>query len=174
MSRYTPSEHHFLAAFLIALTIGLAIATVINVFFFLTVQNALKQCAPQNRRLSPGMVWLGLIPVFSYFWYFRIVTGVADSLAAEYQWRNLMRTEERPGYNVGMAFGILGLCGMIQYTGIPVIGQLCGLAAFVCWIVYWVRIGKYKRELEQHQFQFGMGNPNVYPFPNPFPHQPYQ
>lgn len=162
----------FLAAFLIGLLIGLAIATVIAIFFLLTMQNALKQCAPHNQRMQPSQVWLGLIPIFSYFWMFKIIAGVADSLAAEYRQRGIPLTEERPGYQVGNSYAILTLCGLVQYTGIPVIGQLCGLAGFICWIVYWVRIAKYKRTLVEHQFQFGQGNPNLYQFPNQFPGQP--
>jgi len=158
-------------AVIIGLAIGLAIATLIHFFFFRTIQRALLQCAPQNQKMVPINAFLGLIPVFNYYWNFRVVNAVADSLAAEYQMRGMHRTEERPGAQVGMAFAILYCGGLIQYAGIPVIGQLCGLAGFICWIVYWVRIARFKRELEDHRYQFGQGNVNVYPFPNQFPGQ---
>lgn len=159
---------------IVGVLIVLAIATLINVFFFMNLQNTLKQCAPHNQRMRPGQVWLGLIPFFNYYWNFKVVAAVADSLASEYQQRNLQRTEERPGYQVGMAYCVLYCCALIQYTGIPALGQLAGLAGFICWIVYWVRTARFKRELEAHQFQFGQGNPNIYSFPHQFPGQPQQ
>ncbi len=161
-----------LAPFLGALLIGLAIGIVIAIFYFLNLQNTLKQCAPQNQQMAPGMVWLGLIPFFNYYWNFRIASAMADSLAAEYRMRGLNPSEERPGYQLGMAYAILTCCGVLQWIGIPILPQLAGLAGFVCWIVYWVRMSKYKNELMQHQFQFGMGNPNMNQFPNQFPGQP--
>ena len=161
-----------LGAVLIGAMIGLAIGLVLTIFYFLNLQNALKQCAPHNRQITPGQVWLGLIPFFNYFWNFRIATALADSLAAEYRMRGMIPGEERPGYQVGMAYAILTCCGVLQWVGVPVLPQLAALAGFICWIVYWVRIARYKRELEQHTFQFGMGNPNTYQFPNQFPGQP--
>lgn len=158
-------DEGMLAAVIIGVLIGALIGLTIAIFYFLNLQNALKQCAPQNQRMAPGLVWLSLIPFFNLFWNFKVVSAVADSLAAELQMRGLPRNEERPGYQVGMAHCILSICAYIQYLGIPVIGQLCGLAGFICWIVYWVKIAGYKKKLMEHQ-QFAFGNPNPYPFPN--------
>jgi hypothetical protein len=72
-----------------------------------------------------------------------------------------------------MAYAVLTLCGLIQFTGIPLIGLLVALAAFVCWIIYWVRIAKYSSELKQHT-QFAFGHPNPFPFANQFPGQSQQ
>lgn len=169
------SNKTFLIAFFIGLAIGLAITAFISIFFLLTIQNALKQCAVQNQKMRPGQVWLGLIPLFSYYWIFRIVIDVSESLQAEYNMRNLPRNEEQPGYQIGMAYAGLTVASLLRIV-IPIIGQLAGLGAFICWIIYWVRISKYKKELEAHQyqFQFGANNPNPYPFPNQFPGQPPQ
>lgn len=146
------------------------IVLIIGIFFLLTLQNTLKQCAPNNQFMPPGQVWLSLIPLFSYYWNFKVITAVADSLAAEFHTRGMQRENQRPGYQVGMAYCVLGVCSLLQYSGIPVIGQLCGLAGLICWITYWVKIAGYKRLLEQHSFQLGQGNPNV----NHFPNQPNQ
>jgi hypothetical protein len=162
------------AGMLVAVLIGAAIGIVIAVFYYLTLQNTLKQCAPQNQQIPPAQVWLGFIPIFNYYWHFKIAQAMSDSLAAEYRMRGMQPSEERPGYQVGMAYAILNCVGLLSWVGVPVIPQLAGLAGFICWIVYWVRMARYKRELEQHQFQFGMGNPNVYQFPNQFPGQQQQ
>lgn len=153
--------------FLVALLIGLVIGLVIFIFYALTLSGALKQCSPQNQRMSPGQVWLLIIPVFGQIWHFFVVSRIAESLAAEFKSRHLPVEEEKPGYNVGIAYCILSVSSYIQYLGIPVVGQLASLAGFVCWIIYWVRINRYKKRLEEHRFQFGQGNP--YPFPPQFP-----
>ena len=161
-----------LAVFIFAVIIGLAIGLTIAIFYFLNLQNTLKQCAPQNQKMPPGQVWLSLIPLFNLYWNFRIATAVADSLAAEFRMRGIPQNEERPGYQIGMAYSILAVCAYVQYLGIPYLGQLCSLVGFVLWIVYWVKIYGYKKQLmEHHPFQFG--NPNPYPFPNQ-PNQPNQ
>lgn len=172
-SSFGDIDEAFLGVFLIALFIGLAIGITIMVFYLLNLQNALKQCAPQNRTMEPNMVWMCFIPLFNYYWNFRIASDISNSLAAEYRARGLQLSEERPGYQVGMAYAILNCCGILSWVGVPVIPQLCGLAGFVCWIIYWVRIAKFKNELKQNT-QFAFGNPNPYPFPNQFPGQPNQ
>jgi hypothetical protein len=35
-----------------------------TVFFLLTQQRALSKCSPINRIMSPGLVWLQIIPFF--------------------------------------------------------------------------------------------------------------
>lgn len=172
MNDFSHLDSTMLATLVIIVVIAAAIGLTIAIFYFLNLQNTLKQCAPQNRKMEPAMVWLALIPLFNYYWHFRIAADIADSLAAEYRMRGLPLTEERPGYNVGMAYAILSCCGILSWVGVPVLPQLAGLAAFICWIIYWVRMAGYKRELSQHQFQFGQQNPNVYQFPNQFPNQP--
>jgi hypothetical protein len=113
--------------------------------------------------MQPGEVWMMFIPIFGLVWHFITVGRIADSLAAEYRERNIPVQEARPGYNIGITFLILNLCGII-----PVLGILTSIGGIVCWIIYWSKIAGYKRELEQHQFQFGGGNPQQ------FQQNPYQ
>jgi hypothetical protein len=147
------------SAELLAIFFVLALFLIPYILYLITLQNTLKLCAPHNRTLTPGLVWLVLIPLFGHIWYFIVVNRMADSIAAELRQRNVPSREQRPGYSVGIALCILSVCSMI-----PVLGGLCSLAALVCWIIYWVRIHNYKKMLEDTTFQFGQGNP--YPFPN--------
>lgn len=117
------------------------------IFFLLTLQNTLKAVSPENRRMSPGQVWLVFIPVFGVVWQFIVVNRIADSLADEFYKRNILNQEARPGYSVGIAYCILGVCSII-----PFLGTLASLAALVCWIVYWVKVAGYKRQLESLNF----------------------
>ena len=40
---------------------------------------------------------------------------------------------------------ILGITGII-----PILGIIACIAGFICWIVYWVKIAGYSRELLMH------------------------
>jgi hypothetical protein len=68
----------FFAAFLIPV-----------IFYFLELQNTLKEVSVENRKMKPGQVWLLLIPLFSIYWLFEVVSKIADSLKAEFASRNI-------------------------------------------------------------------------------------
>lgn len=151
---------------LVILVVALLLGLLPVIFYLLTLSNTIKLCAEHNRKISPGEVWLSLIPLFGTIWNFIMIGRIADTLAAECRQRNIPTQEARPGYNVGLAYAILGCCGWIPY-----LGSIAGIATLVCWIIYWVRIAGYKKMLENQQFTFGQGNP--YQFPNQ-PNQPNQ
>jgi hypothetical protein len=112
----------------------LCIPILIGIFYCLTLQKALSRCAPQNRAMSPGLVWLFLIPVFNLVWHFFIVINMSKSLHAEFAYRGIQE-EPNPGQGIGLAACILHVCSCIPYVGfLALIGFL------VCWIMYWVKI----------------------------------
>jgi hypothetical protein len=93
--------------------------------------------------MEPGQVWLVFIPVFGIVWSFMMIGFIADSLANEFRQRNITVSEERPGYNLGLTYLILRLCGIV-----PLLGILALLGALICWIMYWVKISEYIKLLE--------------------------
>lgn len=102
----------------------------------------LKLCAPKNRALHPGKVWLCLIPLFGVVWFFVLVNRIAESLRSEFESRHL--PAEGFGRSIGLAYGILALASIAPYLNL-----LTGPAGFVCWIIYWVKIAAYSRRLAQ-------------------------
>ena len=58
---------------------------------------------------------------------------MATSLHNEFRRRNIA-VDPEPGKSIGLAFSILTLTSLV-----PVLGNLTGIAALVCWIVYWVK-----------------------------------
>jgi hypothetical protein len=168
----------FVAALVIALMIVLIIYLAIYIPFLINLSGALKQVAPHLRKMPPGQVWLMLIPVFGNIWVLFVVPRIADSLVGEYKRRGMTNyEEERPGYRTGMSWGVLGLVTYLRtiadLTGIPVIGSFGTLASFaglVFFIIYWVKIAKYKNQLrnsgtwEQYMFaetgNYGQQNGN--------------
>jgi hypothetical protein len=137
-------ENHSMAAGLGILTgmlIVIAIMLVPLIFYCLTLQKALNRCSPENRAMNPGMVWLMFIPLFNIVWHFFIVVNMAKSLGAEFQKRGIAE-EPKPGQKIGMILCILACCGVV-----PILGILASLAAFVCWILYWVKIAGFSSRI---------------------------
>lgn len=114
---------------------------VVAIFFLLTLQKTLQRCAPESRTMEPGQVWLMLIPLFNIVWQFIVVQRISASLANEYRRRNIP-IEPEPGKMIGLAYCILGVCGII-----PILGILASIACLVCWIIYWVKIGGYSENI---------------------------
>lgn len=115
-----------------------------GVFYLLALQRTLEKCASGSRTLSPGLVWLMLIPLFNLVWHFIVVTSISKSLHNELTHRSVASAEPEPGRGIGLAMCILEAAGLI-----PLIGVFCGLAGFVCWIMYWVKVLGYSRLLDQ-------------------------
>jgi hypothetical protein len=118
------------------------IALIPAILFLLSLQKTLQRCAPESRTMQPGQVWLMLIPLFGVVWIFITVSRIASSLRNEFVRRQLPLAEAEPGKNLGLAMCILNLTGII-----PIVGLVTGLAGFVCWILYWVKISGYSKQL---------------------------
>lgn len=119
----------------VALTVGL----IPRIFYLIMLQSTLESISPENRRMSPGNVWLLLIPLFGIIWHFIIVNNIADSISAEANARGTKIGDPRPGYDIGLAMCILGC-----FFFVPGLNILTGIAGLICWILYWVRISSYK------------------------------
>jgi hypothetical protein len=113
-----------------------------GILFLLSLQRALSRCAPQNREMDPGMVWLMLIPLFSLVWQFILVSRVSGALSREFRGRGVSIDDPEAGRQVGIAMCILNLCSIIPYLGI-----LASIGSLVCLILYWVKISGYSGRL---------------------------
>ena len=131
--------------FAIMAVVGI-IAIVVYIFYLVTLQNTLKAVSFENRKMSPGQVWLLLIPLFNCVWSFIVVNKISESLEAECRMRGI-RTEPKPAYSVGIAMSVLQCC-----TWIPAVGYLVSIAALVCWIIYWIKVNEYKKLMESNPF----------------------
>lgn len=125
------------------LPIFFAICLLPMIFFLYTLQKALSRCEPGSRTMVPGQVWLCLVPVFNLIWAFFVVNALSDSLHREFTRRG-MAEEPQPGRSLGMAFAILGVVSIV-----PILGFVTGIAALVCWILYWVKIAAYSAKIAQ-------------------------
>jgi hypothetical protein len=148
------------------LQIGLLVAFVIPaILFFITQQRTLQVVSPVNREISPGSVWLQLIPVFGMVWQFIVVIRIAHSVSMEMASKlgesildnsreQIKETDDSPTYNIGLAYCILTTLGVIinyatlhTSSYLALFGSLFVLTGMVCWIIYWVRLVKTKNKI---------------------------
>ncbi len=126
--------------------IFLALFLLPGVFFLLTLQNTLKAIAPESRRMAPSNVWLLFIPVFNIVWQFIMVDKIAQSISAECARLNIPVKENKPTYNIGLAWNISNFLFFI-----PIIGGLISLLMF---ILYWVKVNDMKNLIKANQNDF--------------------
>lgn len=129
------------ASFMMGLLIFVLIFTLPAVFYLLSLQKCLNRCSSEVRTMSPGLVWLMLIPFFGVVWHFFVVVNIARSVRGEFQKRGIV-SEPLPGQALGLA-----MCGLWVVGLIPFVGILAGIAGFVCWILYWVKVSEFSARL---------------------------
>ena len=128
---------------IILIFIVIGVMLIPKIFYLISLQKTLNEVSNENRKMQPNFVWLVLIPIFGLIWEFIVVNGIASSLQDEFKKRNIKVSEEKPGRTIGLTYCILFCCSII-----PLIGVIAGIAGFVCWIIYWVKINNYRIELQ--------------------------
>jgi hypothetical protein len=120
-------------------------------FYLYSIQETIKLVQEKNRKLAIWQVWLGLVPVFNLILQYLIVANLMSSLYAEFRDRktkyplNNMKT-------LGGAYCLLILLGLI-----PVVGILCLIASFVCWIIFWTKVVDVKKVLQTLPLEIEFG-----------------
>ncbi len=114
------------------------------VFFILTLKRLLAELSESNRKVHPVLLWLILIPVVGLICQFYVVIKMADALRSEFDQRQIAVEEAKPGFNKGLIYCILFLCG-----GIPQIGIFLSCIGIYFWISYWIKMNDYKKLLQQ-------------------------
>jgi ribosomal protein L40E len=152
-----------LAGIIIAFLIFTAAWLVPQALMLLTLRKLLSEVSPENRAMAPGLVWLGLVPVFNLVWLFIIVRKVRRSVRAEFRMR-----EWPPRGDYGYVAGAIYPSALVVGTALRVIDLICVFAvrrfevsaghwalvwignagiliALVCFIVYWVKCAQLRK-----------------------------
>ncbi len=140
---------------------------VVTIFYLLALQHALERCSCANRTMTPGLVWLLLVPLFQEVWAFLVVIALGRSLGNEFRSRGLA-APSRPGQSLGLAMAAVGASGYVLGLGLYTIAVvelvrgdglssgwlslgsvvlLLVLARLVLLIIYWVTIHNYSQRL---------------------------
>jgi hypothetical protein len=136
---------------IVGVCVVLLIAIGIACFYCMTLSKALKQVRPGNRDMEPGQVWLVLIPLFNLYWNFKIASDVPSSLRREFRDRGIGNRGEDYGAGLAKWYAI---CSLVNFVGsfipfVNIVSGLFGLVGFVMWIIFWVKIAGYSKELRE-------------------------
>lgn len=153
-----------LAGMLVCVAIVLVVVLVIQIFFLLNLHRTLAAVRERNREMSPGMVWLTLIPLFGTVWAIIMVPKIANSLRNEFEARGWRTEGEGFARTTGMlwAWGAVAsillsvLQNVLQFADMAPIAMIVSLASLpvslgilVCWIMFWVQTYQYRTRLGQ-------------------------
>ena len=122
-----------------AIIIGLIVLILMIWLVYGTLYKVLKRVPPAHRLMTPGHVFLSLIPLFGMVWIFFVVSRTSNSLLSYF--RAAGRTDVGDcGRSVGLAWPILSVCGII-----PILGALASIGALVCMIIFVVKVNEIGR-----------------------------
>jgi hypothetical protein len=148
---------------LIAGLFGIIIGLVIQVLFLLNLMQLIEAVHPTNRAMSPGLVWLNLIPIFGLGWMIYTVIKIKDSLDRENRSRGATPVDDRNSYTVGLVYSILAVAAFVVgyggyvSRGASAFGGVISLAVLITWIIYWVRTHRVKNDLQATAGRYGGG-----------------
>jgi len=115
---------------------------VVQVLYLLSLYNTMK-AAPEKHHMFPAwFVWMMIIPVVGFiFAWIMVPFGVPKTMEAASGTNQEMKNASKT------LFG-LGLAQMILFTliFIPIVNFFTGIAGFVLWIIYWVKIVSFKND----------------------------
>jgi hypothetical protein len=147
-----------LCVFLILVTVLL-----VRLLYLVSLTRALAACDPTRRAMSPGLVWLNVVPFGHLFWRFWAVIAIGNSLRREYDARGL-RTGHSFGKGSGLTVAVLAVVSrVVLLVGLLtarlfeeeriallslVLCGLLGLVELVVVIVHWAVVAGFTRELE--------------------------
>lgn len=117
------------------LLIGLVVFVLPIVFYLITVQNTLRIISPENRKMSPGQVWWILIPVFGYFWLFKIVEAISESTRTELAGYGIAQRDTMK--TAGLSWGIFIIAG--SFFGFLL------LIAFSSFAWHWIKVAEARK-----------------------------
>jgi heme/copper-type cytochrome/quinol oxidase subunit 2 len=155
-----------LVMMLVCFGLVLVFALIIAFFFLRTLSRALEHCHPDTRTMNPGQVWLNFIPCFNVVWQFVTVIRVGDSLKLEFADRRMDEGGDY-GKTLGLAWLILSMVGGVVQNLPEVIapndqnvaligmglGGVMSITQLVLFVLYWVRIAGYSRQLADDEYQ---------------------
>jgi hypothetical protein len=113
-----------------------------RIFYLMSMHGAISRCSPQSRSMSPGLVWLSMVPVVYLFWDFVVVFMVSSSVEKEYRARGKPLEGSYPALAPGIAFCVLDLVGWI-----PFLNLIITPISLVLWIVFWVKIARLSKSM---------------------------
>jgi len=129
----------------------------IAIYFLRNLRDLLRECAPQNRKVSPGNVWLMFIPLFNVVYGFILYPKISETLKREFEYRNSPQDGDYLR-GLGIAMPILNVVGIVP---VEFLKGIAGIGGLIVFIIYWVQSANMKnklRALPKGEGQAGFSN----------------
>jgi hypothetical protein len=128
-----------------------AVVLPVVALFLSSIARAVVRVTPENRRLSPGQVWLNLLPVFNLVWLPITVDRVAESIRRECEDRGL--DDDGVSYTrfaglTWLTLSAFSLPALVLARDVWCFAALVVPFAVIFWFAYWAQIGHYARRLK--------------------------
>jgi RNA polymerase subunit RPABC4/transcription elongation factor Spt4 len=81
----------------------------VPILYLLTLNNTLKLTSTKNRDISPGMVWLYLIPIVGMFIHYNHIARINRSIENELDERKIKYDYSQLGYTAGRTFSLINI-----------------------------------------------------------------
>ena len=137
----TEITHHsitFLHFFIITLLITIFL---INIFFCWSLYLAMKNVSKEKRVTQPWLCWLILIPLAGFvFQWILLPFTIPNSFKKAMVGNEAGLEDAHTLFNLGLSNVILGTTSIIAFLGV-----FSWVASFIIWIIYWVKIVKFKK-----------------------------
>ena len=119
-----------------------AISLGIMAFICYLVAMNFKAIPEEHRKITPGQVWLLMIPLFNLVWNFFVYPKLAQSYKSYFE--SIGRTDVGDcDEKIGMWYCIIAACCII-----PCVGYIAGPASLVLLIIFLVKSFGYKAQVE--------------------------
>jgi hypothetical protein len=127
---------------------------IIPALYLNTLRKTLLLIDVKNRTIDPNYVWFMFIIGFNLYYHFKLVNSIATSLSNEFADRNIAIDQKRPGETVGYINSTFLVTYVIYLYAFfhpnldkKLIDFFLVYGALISWIIYWVKINKYKKLL---------------------------
>lgn len=135
----------FLSFVLVVVLVGLLVGIGIGAALCYFISSWLKEVPEEDRVMTPGQVWLLLIPFFNFYWNFRVyMYDVPQSFKNYFQRQGKERNEEVGdcGKTMGMWLCICTLSSLV-----PFVGSIVGMGTLVFLILWMLKIHELKNKI---------------------------
>ncbi len=129
------------AALISILLITVVVMIAISVLICLLIYLPYKEVPVEHQRMTPGMVFLLLIPLFNIIWNFIVFQRIPESFQSYFNAQGRSDMGDC-GRSVGMWYAICGVASLI-----PCVQYIAAPAALVLFIIFLVKIWGYKGQL---------------------------
>jgi hypothetical protein len=134
--------------------ISLLIVLVPAVLYLNSLRKTLLLIDVKNRTIDPNYVWFMFIIGFNLYYHFKLVNSIATSLSNEFADRKIAIDQKRPGETIGyinssflVTYVIYFFTFSHPYLDKELIEYILVYGALISWIIYWVKINRYKKLL---------------------------